>query len=74
VIMRVLEHLTEKTFSIKQIRESLTNYSSSYIDQNYYLFDYIDDVIKKMEQAFELDLRQKIMSLSDIKKVLKYQK
>jgi transposase len=41
VIIRVLEHLTEHRFSVKQIRKSLNSYSCSYLDQNFYLFDYI---------------------------------
>lgn len=74
VIMRVLEHMLEKSHSVKKIRHALINYSCSYLEQNYYLFDYRDDVIKSVESIFRLDLSKKIMSLSEIKKVLKYRK
>lgn len=72
LIMRVLEQLTEKHHSVKQIRNSLASYSCSYLDQNYYLFDYRDDVILTMEKTFGLDLSKKIMSLSEIKRISMY--
>jgi transposase len=72
VIMRVLEQLIGKCHSVRQIRDSLVNYSCSYLDQNYYLFDYRDDVILTMEKAFGLDLSKKIMPLSEIKRISRY--
>lgn len=72
LIMRVLEQFTGKRHSVRQIRNSLANYSCSYLDQNYYLFDYRDDVILTMEKAFGLDLSKKIMPLSEIKRISMY--
>jgi hypothetical protein len=72
VIMRVLEYLMDKKYSIKQIRSSLIQYSCSLLDQNYYLFDYRDDVLKAAEKIFDLNLSNKIMAVQDIKKVLQY--
>lgn len=69
VLMRVLEHMTDRKHSIKQIRHALCSYSCSHIDQNYYLFDYRDDVIKTMEQTFDFDFSRKVMPLSEIKKI-----
>jgi len=74
VIMRVIEKMVEKKHTVKQIRNSLTSYSCSYLEQNYYLFDYRDDVIKSFESVFGLDLSKKIMSLAEIKKILQYKK
>ncbi len=73
LIMRVLEQFTGKCHSVRQIRNSLANYSCSHLDQNYYLFDYRDDVILTMEKTFGLDLSKKIMPLSEIKKISMYQ-
>jgi len=71
VIMRLLENMTDKKFSVKEIRESLINYGCSYLEQNYYLFDYRDDFLRTAEKIFELDLGKKIMILSEIKNILK---
>lgn len=72
LIMRVLEQLIGKCHSVRQIRNSLASYSCSYLDQNYYLFDYRDDVILTMEKTFGLDLSKKIMPLSEIKRISMY--
>ena len=74
VIMRVLEQMLGKKQTVKQIRYSLISYSCSYLEQNYYLFDYRDDVIKSFESAFDFDLSKKIMSQTEIKKILQYKK
>ncbi len=72
VVMRVLEQLIGKCHSVRQIRNSLASYSCSYLDRNYYLFDYRDDVILTMEKIFGLDLSKKIMPLSEIKQISMY--
>lgn len=74
VIMRMLEHQLKHVYSFKQIRESLIKYSCSHLDENYYLFDYRDDVLLALEEAFGFDFGHKIMSVSEIKNILKYQK
>lgn len=72
VVMRVLEQFIGKCHSVRQIRNSLASYSCSHLDQNYYLFDYRDDVILTMEKTFGLDLSKKIMPLSEIKSICMY--
>jgi len=74
VIMRVLEQMLKKKYTVKQIRNSLISYSCSYLEQNYYLFDYRNDVIKSFESIFGFDLSKKIMSQAEIKKILQYKK
>lgn len=74
VIMRFLEYKIGKKYTIKEIRNALINYSCSYLDQNYYLFDYHDDVLKTMGDTFGFDFSSKFMSLSSIKNILKYNK
>ncbi len=72
--MRVLEKLLNKKYTVKELRNALIRYSCSYLEQNYYLFDYRDDVIKAIEEIFNFDLSKKHMTLSEIKNILKYTK
>jgi len=74
LIMRILELKLGYKYSISRIRESLKNYGCSHLDGNHYLFDYRDDIIVDIEKVFDLNLQKKIMSKSEIKKVLTYQK
>lgn len=74
LVMRVLEIQLGEQYTVKQIRNALINYSGSHLDQNYYLFDYRDDVLRTMESLFGVDFSKKIMSRSEIKKNLLYKK
>ena len=74
VIMRILEKMLNEKYSVKQIRDSLCNYSCSYLEQNYYLFDFRNDVTKSIESVFGFDLSKKFMSQTEIKKILQYKK
>ncbi|MFA7467611.1 MAG: IS1634 family transposase, partial [Desulfotomaculaceae bacterium] len=74
VIMRVLEQMLKKKHTVRQIRKALISYSCSFLEQNYYLFDYRDNVIKSLESIFGFDFSKKIMSLAQIKKILQYKK
>ena len=73
VIMRIIEHLLGEEFTTKQIRNALCNYSCSYLDQNYYLFDYRDKVLDALGTIYKWDLTQKYMSQAEIKKILRHQ-
>ena len=72
VIMRVIEHLLEEQFTTKQIRNALCNYSCSYLDQNYYLFDYRDEVLDALAEMYSWDFTRKYMSRAEIKKILRH--
>lgn len=74
VIMRVLEHLLDEKFTTKQIRHALCEYECSYLEQNYYLFDYRDEVLDAMSQMYGWDFTPKYMSKAEIKNILRHRK
>ena len=74
VIMRVLEHLLEEKYTTKQIRHALCEYSCSYLEQNYYLFDYRDEVLDAIAQVYDWDLTKKYVSKATIKNILKHRR
>lgn len=74
VIMRVIEHLLKEKYTVKQIRNALCNYSCSYLEQGYYMFDYRDEVTDAFGILFGWDLAQKYMSLATIKNILSHRK
>jgi transposase len=70
VIARILEMKTEHKYSIAKMLESLGKAECTHLQQNYYLFDYYDDILGDIGEKFELDFRKKMLSLGEIKKVL----
>ncbi len=68
VLARVLEHITHGNHSITKMIESLKNCTCTNIDQNYYLFDYYDEVLKDIGEATNVNFSTKIRTLQQIKK------
>ena len=71
VIIRLLEHKLNHSFPTESIIKSLKRYSCSNLEHDYYLFDYYDDIIEKLENAFSVDLSNKYQNLKNIRKILK---
>ncbi len=70
VIARLLEMKTEQKYSIAQLLESLQRAECSHLQQNYYLFDYYDDILKDIGEKLGIDFSKKILSLKEIKEYL----
>lgn len=70
VISRVLQHKLDKKYSVGKILESLSKCNCSNIQENYYLFDYYDIVLKDIGTVTNIDFSLKNRALQDIKKIL----
>lgn len=70
VIIRLLEQKLEHKFSINKIIDSLKQYNCSYLDENYYLFDFRNEIIEDLEKIFNINLNNKILSRKKIKNLL----
>ena len=70
VIARVIEMKTEHKYSITKILESLGKAEGTHLQQNYYLFDYYDNVLKDIGEKTDIDFSKKMLSLGEIKKYL----
>lgn len=69
-IARILENKLEKKYSIGKILDSLSKSTCSLVQQNYYLFDYYDEVLKDVGAIMDIDFGKRIRTLGEIKKVL----
>jgi transposase len=70
LIFRILEFKLGNRFTTGQIREALINYECSYLNENYYLFDFRNEVIEGIEQAFKVNFSSRFLKKSEIKKIL----
>ncbi len=68
VIARIVEIRLNNKYSIEKILNSLRSASCSHIDANHYLFDYADEVTDNINDVFNLNIGQKVMTLGEIKK------
>jgi len=70
IIARIIELKLDHKYSIGRILESLAKSECTHMKQNYYLFDYFDDVLEDIGSIFQLDFSKRIRSLGEIKKIL----
>ena len=50
--------------------ESLKQASGSYLEENWYVFDYADEITKVINETLGVDLNRKYLRLGEIKKIL----
>ena len=70
VIIRLLEQRLDNQFSVSRIVESLNNASGSYFEDNWYLFDYADEITMAIKETLGVNLNHKYLQLGEIKKFL----
>jgi transposase len=68
VLIRVLEFSLGGKYTVTQIISSLQKCTCTNVDQNYYLFDYYDEVLKDIGAVTNVDFSTKIRTLQQIKK------
>ena len=69
-IARILENKLEHKYSVGTILESLSKAECSLVQQNYYSFDYYDEVLKDIGLIMDIDYGKRIRTLGEIKKIL----
>ena len=70
VLSKVLQHKLNNKYSIEQILESLGKCSCSNIQENYYVFNYYDEVLESIGEILNINFSLKFRELKDIKKIL----
>lgn len=70
VLIRLLQQRLDKKYSAGQILESLQKFNCSYIQENYWLFDYTDEVLVNIGKKLNINFDKKFRQLNDIKKIL----
>jgi len=70
VIVRLLALCLDNKYSISKIVESLNKLSGTLLEENWYVFDYADEITKAITENLGVDLSHKYLRLGDIKKIL----
>ena len=73
--MRILELRmnragTGRMFSSFELLESLRKYTCSHVSENIYSFHYTDEVIRSVENVFNIDLNKRFRKRGDIRKFI----
>ena len=70
VLVRLLQQRLDKKYSARQIIESLAKCNCSHVQENYWLFDYTDNVLEDIGNVLDINFKNKFMPLQEIKKIL----
>lgn len=74
VITRLLEKNLNNKYPVDQIINTLIKYTSTNIEHDIYIQSFRNDIIKDCENAFNIDLSKKYLTLSNIKNILNNKK
>jgi transposase len=69
-LVRILEHRLGNVYSVARIIESLYSVSCSRLEENWYIFDYADEVTETIREKLGIDLSRKYLRLGEIRKIL----
>lgn len=72
VILRLIEHKTNRKYSTSSIINSLKKYTSNNLEHDIYLQNFTSDIIKDLSSIYNIDLSRKYLTLSEIKKILNF--
>jgi len=70
ILIRLLEKETNFKFSISQLIDSIKNLSVTYLDESYYMLDYVDDVSKTFSEILNTDMTKRFWRQSGIKNLI----
>jgi transposase len=74
LIARILERRLGSKYSFSNIACSLAQASCTYVTENWYVFDYADEITEALKENLGIDLSRKYLRLGEIRKILAHTK
>lgn len=69
LLLRLLQMSTNEKYSTRQLINEMQNITGTYIDKNYYMFDYFNEIVEDLGRTADIDLSKRFMTLGEIKKI-----
>jgi len=70
LLLRLLEMHTEHKYSTKTLINELKNITGTYVDENYYMFDYFNEIVADLGRVAGVNFSKRFMTLGEIKKII----
>ncbi len=70
LLLRILELKTERKYSPARMIDSLNAVSGAHLQQNYYMFDYYDEVLEHIGNTLGIDFSKRILPWGEIRRLL----
>jgi transposase len=70
LFLRLLEIKMEHKYSTKTLINEMKNITGTYMDENYYMFDYFNEIVADLGKVAGVDFSKRFMTLGEIKKII----
>lgn len=74
LLLRLLEKQTDHKYSTRVLVNAMNNISGTYVDKNYYMFDYFNEIVEDLGKITDIDFSKRFMTLGEIKKIISHTK
>jgi len=74
LLLRLLQLNTNRKYSTRVLIDTLNNITGTYIDRNYYMFDYFDEIVEELGNIVNTDFSKRFMGLGEIKQIIAHTK
>jgi transposase len=70
LLLRLLQKETGLKYTTKTLVNTMNSITGTYIDKNYYMFDYYDDIVEDLGIAANINFSKRFMTLGEIKSII----
>ena len=74
LLLRLLQIGTKQKYSTKTLVNTMKNITGTYVDKNYYMFDYFNEIVADLGKVTGIDFPKRFMTLGEIKKIISHTK
>lgn len=70
LLLRLLQRETANRYSTKTLVNIMNSITGTYVDKNYYMFDYYNEVVEDLGKASNIDFSKRFMTLGEVKNII----
>ena len=74
LLLRLIQINTNEKYSTKILINEMKNIMGIYVDKNYYMFDYYNEIVEDLGKTIGVDFSKRFMTLGEIKKIISHHK
>ena len=70
LLLRLIQINTNGKYSTKTLVNEMKNITGTYVDKNYYMFDYCNDIVEDLGKTIGVNFSKRFMTSGEIKKII----
>lgn len=74
LLLRLIQMNTDEKYTTKTLIDEMRNITGTYVDKNYYMFDYYNEIVKDLGKTVGINFSKRFMTLGEIKKIISQMK